>query len=178
MRIGGVLDYEYEERIEGLNIPLENGYINAGVLLMDLQKWRTQKIPERLMQIYDDCDKEFKFHDQDLINLGCNGEIDFSIPYVYNALALDKFAPKYIASKEVVVVHYTGGAYRRRRKDLVRLLHIYYDGKLWEDVVIVDDSPFPIKVMHKIGDWLQANIKPAYTVLRKVYKRIKAAYDK
>lgn len=59
-----------------------NTYINAGVLLMDLQKLRNDGVINLWMKLIK---KEFPAQDQDILNLTCYGKIK-TIPLKYNAM--------------------------------------------------------------------------------------------
>ncbi|WP_084797857.1 glycosyltransferase family 8 protein [Neobacillus mesonae] len=51
-----------------LSIPAEYTYFNAGVLLMNLQKWRENKISSQVIQYIKEHPKLIKLMDQDALN--------------------------------------------------------------------------------------------------------------
>ncbi len=65
-------------------------YINSGVLLMNLKKMREDNIEEKFNQfmIEHQNDKEWRQHDQDVINAVCYGNIAI-LPLKYNAMQQD-----------------------------------------------------------------------------------------
>lgn len=55
-------------RYEELGIPESSGYFNAGVLLMNLKKWRDQRTSEKVLQYMKKNPEKLKFMDQDALN--------------------------------------------------------------------------------------------------------------
>lgn len=53
---------------ERLEIPEENGYFNAGVLLINLDYWRKNRVTERLFNYIRDHYDRIRAHDQDTLN--------------------------------------------------------------------------------------------------------------
>ena len=53
---------------ERLNIPLEYGYFNAGVLLINLKYWREYQVTERLLSFIKNNYCQIRAHDQDTLN--------------------------------------------------------------------------------------------------------------
>jgi lipopolysaccharide biosynthesis glycosyltransferase len=51
-----------------LGIPEDAKYFNAGVLLLDLEKWRREHISDSVMQYIRDHSEHIRFHDQDGLN--------------------------------------------------------------------------------------------------------------
>ena len=93
-----------------------DGYINAGVLVINLKKWR-EIVIEDLFGKYIGC--KLKYHDQDILNLVCKGRI----------LLLEK--DKYVVS----------GVLNRRKYKEVKPAIIHYCGliKPWDIAVL---NPF------------------------------------
>lgn len=57
-----------KERYEILKYPLEKSYFNAGVLLLNLEYWEKNNIPEKCMEFYKAHPERILFNDQDLLN--------------------------------------------------------------------------------------------------------------
>lgn len=100
-----------------LNYPLSEGYVNAGVLLINLEKWRTNNIFEKALTIARNKPQILKNHDQDIINMffyNSKKILDFKYNlleyYLYTEdwLYLDrKYYPEIIeACKNPVIVHF------------------------------------------------------------------------
>lgn len=51
-----------------LGLSAEQGYFNAGVLLMNLAYWRENKVEEQLLDFMDKNYNNIRFHDQDVLN--------------------------------------------------------------------------------------------------------------
>ncbi len=68
-----------------LNYPLSDGYVNAGVLLINLERWRQDNIFEKSISIARKESDKLKNHDQDLINKIYHGQIKM-LPFKYNLL--------------------------------------------------------------------------------------------
>lgn len=52
-----------------LEYPSQEGYFNAGVILMNLQYWRSNDIEKQVIAILNEQHDKLKFHDQDVLNL-------------------------------------------------------------------------------------------------------------
>lgn len=120
--LAGVKDYglqttNYGARLkEMLNIPSMEKYVNAGVLLMNLQEMRNAGLSELFMQ---DIGKEWIFEDQDIINKCCCEKINF-LPVRYNVLYryykrgkcwnIGFYPPKDVkmAQENPAIIHFTG----------------------------------------------------------------------
>lgn len=65
--VGAVEDYEAEFRNRDFILPSHN-YFNAGVLLIDCEKWRAHDITKKLFEIELKYRNQLKFADQDVLN--------------------------------------------------------------------------------------------------------------
>ena len=78
--IGGVNDVmhhiskNYVSQIVKLN---PEKYINSGMLVIDCVKFKREKIKEKCFKILNTSGIKFRYPDQDIINLSCNGKIKF-----------------------------------------------------------------------------------------------------
>lgn len=81
--LGAVIDSASSKQIERLKLNPESGYYNAGVLLIDINKFREEKIYEKCVQEINANPDKFKFHDQDLLNVVLEGKIK-KLPLIYN----------------------------------------------------------------------------------------------
>lgn len=73
---GAVLD-RWDQRIKDDNpglemVPRVQNYFNAGVLLIDLDRWRKERISEKALQ-YLNHNPQSLFSDQDALNVACDG---------------------------------------------------------------------------------------------------------
>jgi len=68
-----------------LNIPIEQGYFNAGVLLMNLDKCRKDNVFEKWMSFIEIHAKDIVNHDQDVLNAVC-GPRTLMLPAKWNTM--------------------------------------------------------------------------------------------
>lgn len=68
-----------------LRYPMHDGYINAGVLLINLKKWRELHVFDRAKEIAKAMPKALKNHDQDIINILFHDN-KLMLPFRYNLL--------------------------------------------------------------------------------------------
>ena len=100
-----------------LRYPMCDGYVNAGVLLINLKKWRESRVFERAKKMAKAMPEALKNHDQDIINAIYHGQI-LMLPFRYNLLEyylyveewlyLDrKYYPEIVeACKNPVIIHF------------------------------------------------------------------------
>ena len=83
--LGAVTDESYylDAAYERLSYPRTAGYVNSGVLVMNVTYWREHHVTERLMECIDAQADILTFHDQDAINLVLHKEIK-RLPARYN----------------------------------------------------------------------------------------------
>jgi lipopolysaccharide biosynthesis glycosyltransferase len=97
----GAIKDQYENRIlknffySGLN-----SYFNAGVMLIDLKKWRKVKITKKSLEFIKEHKKDLKLHDQDVLN-GLFKNNWQSLNKKFNFSAKNKSIPS-----NVVILHY------------------------------------------------------------------------
>ena len=68
-----------------LNYPIEYGYFNAGVLLINIAYWRKNNIPTKLFDYIGENYNKIKYHDQDVLNAVLYNQ-SFSLEYKWNML--------------------------------------------------------------------------------------------
>ena len=100
-----------------LRYPMHNGYVNAGVLLINLKKWRVFHVFDKAKEIAKAMPKALKNHDQDIINILFHDN-KLMLPFRYNLLEyylyveewlyLDhKYYPEIIeACKNPTIIHF------------------------------------------------------------------------
>ena len=71
--LGAIQDSPNPVRQERLDIPKENGYFNAGVMLLNLAYWRAQHITEKSIAFIKDHPEKIRQHDQDVLNVVSEG---------------------------------------------------------------------------------------------------------
>ncbi len=91
--------------INELNLPETQAYFNAGVLLLNLKKWREGNVTDKWKGISEKYPNELISHDQTLFNAICNGEFA-KLPDNFNV----SWHPKLIEPTQVenAIVHFIG----------------------------------------------------------------------
>lgn len=131
--VGGIIDpiasSEYKRRT---GIANNEPYINAGVLVIPLDKWRKEKIEDRFVEHLRQCNGSVFLFDQGLVNAVCVGKKQLITPkydlmtnyiaYPYKFLKKYNapFYPKSIVQEAIdnpVVIHFTGRLYGRPWED-------------------------------------------------------------
>lgn len=112
--LGAVRDYGEAKSCD--RIGLKSGrYFNSGVLLMDLAKWRQQKLTQKLFQWLDKVGTtKILWGDQDALNGVIDGDF-VEIPKKYNCIVINNTTLN--EELEAALVHYI---------DYVKPWHIYY----------------------------------------------------
>lgn len=160
--IGAVRDYG-EDRSCG-RIGLKNGrYFNSGVLLIDLTKWRHQKLTQQLFKWLDEVGgTKILWGDQDALNGVIDGGFT-ELSNIYNGIVINNTTLN--EDLDLVLVHYI---------DYVKPWHIYYmDGNaktlyweyvkksLWSDLkpqdgTTVQTAVMTARLLYKQGKYAQS----------------------
>ena len=120
-------------------------YCNAGVLLIDLQRWRKRKLGEKVLEYYKKHDGNLFANDQDAINGSLKDDIYVISPkynffniyffYPYKVLKKLSFPAEFISKQELqesikdpVIVHYLGEErpWRKGNTHKLRKDYLYY----------------------------------------------------
>jgi len=129
--VGAVLDTEMPSRAE-IGIADMNDYFNSGLLLMDLPKWRAERISERAIEVIVTLADKLDYHDQDALNVVFHGGWQRLAPrynlmkaYIPHDLAKRDYA-KFLADK--VIIHYNGRnkPWHRACENKLRFLYPLY----------------------------------------------------
>lgn len=104
-----------------LHYPSKLGYINGGVLLINLHYWREKQVERRLVDFILNYPERIKYWDQDVVNYVLQNERIF-LPLKYNVQQLFYFKPEFSkvdywsmetdileAQANPVILHFTGG---------------------------------------------------------------------
>jgi lipopolysaccharide biosynthesis glycosyltransferase len=115
-----------------LNIPQSQGYFNAGVLLINLEKWRQDGIYEKCMAfLHTDADKIVN-HDQDVLNVVCGGNTKL-LPCTWNCT--NGFLYKSFMSKDDRIAR----IYKEHIDETISdpaVVHFAYRPKPWEIICV------------------------------------------
>lgn len=121
--------YAFGRRAQ-LGIPEGGGYVNAGVLLLDLARWRARGHSARLAAYIEQEGARLQFHDQDALNALLHAEIKV-VDYRWNfqARMFSRADLKRLADRPVVVEAIRAAARRPA------VIHYTTDRKPWRFVV-------------------------------------------
>lgn len=116
---GAVIDEDVfnDEKYSRLNYKKSYKYINAGVIIFNLEYWKKHNIAKECFEYISKYPDRIKLHDQDTINVVCRKQKKL-LPIVYNFqtgflltdLNFSKSVEEEIksSSKSPVIIHYTG----------------------------------------------------------------------
>lgn len=67
--LAAVEDAGFHQRLDAMEIDAEsNTYFNSGMMVIDVEKWRAEKISEQVLKFASNNQDELRFHDQDALN--------------------------------------------------------------------------------------------------------------
>jgi lipopolysaccharide biosynthesis glycosyltransferase len=104
------------ERPDALGMPEGAAYVNAGVLFINVARWRAQGLAARVIDYASRAGSRLEYHDQDAINAVLHGQI-LTLPFRWNCQArmfrangslprLDRAALR-AATGDPAIIHYT-----------------------------------------------------------------------
>lgn len=85
--VAGTMDCLSRQRKQNIGIANEDPYINSGVMLIDMDKWRINQIEKRCMDYIRKSVGKFSYPDQDVINKVLHKDL-LVLPPEYNAMTL------------------------------------------------------------------------------------------
>lgn len=159
--IAGVLDAHMNSKPKTMiGMPEDAAYVNAGVLLINLDAWRENKIVGKFQRFIDSYNGLVYHQDQGIINRVCNGHI-MILPPKYNALSyfyshpykvlLATNTPFYSkdeiteAKNNPVMIHFTEGYFGRPWKEHCKhpkknVFLKYYERTEWKGQQLQKDN--------------------------------------
>lgn len=66
--LAAVPDLGGKNRLEELGIPVNYKYFNAGVLLINMENWKLESVPEKVLEFLNLKKEKIQYHDQDGLN--------------------------------------------------------------------------------------------------------------
>ncbi|ALT69301.1 glycosyltransferase family 8 protein [Methanobrevibacter millerae] len=100
----GVLDCCNTTIQEMLGYSKEDKYVNAGVLLINLKKWRENNVEEKFIEFIKDNQNRFYQHDQGVINVIFKDKIKIISPK-YNLQRYFQYMPYFVSRKFCCIEH-------------------------------------------------------------------------
>lgn len=161
--VGGVIDTASNEIKRRTGMNLENPYFNSGVLVMNLSKWRNDRVLDKFLEYIDECNGAVFHHDQGVINPVFQGKITVADP-IYNSMTpyhtmkyetmikLYDVSSLYYTKKEIirakenpVILHYTEALstrpwYKKSTHPRRDKFEYYMKISNWSDLVYLDDT--------------------------------------
>ena len=111
---------------KNLNMDESDTYINAGVLLFNLDKMRKDFISQKLFETHKQYSNVLKYQDQDVINIVLRKKIKL-LEFVYNfSTKISKKYPK--LAKDAKIIHFIGPKkpWKTFSANKLKLLYYYY----------------------------------------------------
>lgn len=110
--VGAVIDTDMPARID-LGIASVEDYFNSGVLLIDIEKWKAQKITEQAFKIINEEPERIKgYPDQDALNMALRDNW-YKLEHKYNLMRL--YVPNAVPKRQFAnflkdqkIIHYNG----------------------------------------------------------------------
>ncbi len=152
--IGVVKDESYLEQDKYFRLGIEEKYpyFNAGMLLINLNYWRENKVMERCFECIKEKYENLLFHDQDTLNVVLQNKVKY-LPIKYNFQTAFLYSCAQLPSREKVevmetvpnpvILHYTGPSkpwfYYSKHPYVAHYRH-YHSISLWNDYPIAKPS--------------------------------------
>ena len=180
--VAGVMNqnqnFEYYNR---LHYPSKLGYINGGVLLINLKYWREHQVENRFVNLIYNYPERLKLHDQDVINYVFREEKRL-LPLKYNVQSGFYYKPEYSmidywnmeteildAQRNPVILHFTGfekpwhiDCKHPRIKDFL----CYKKRTIWSDIPLLR-----LKTQKTWAQQLRSRIRIIFEFLHIVHRR-------
>ena len=121
----------YPKPLRSINFDSRYPYMSNGLILINLKKWREDKLEERFIDCIVDYNGNLPHLDQDVLNIVCKGNV-LTLPAKYNmmthtlmygSMCCDLYLEeeKYYTKEEIdhavqnpIILHFTGSLYARR----------------------------------------------------------------
>ncbi|RRG18742.1 glycosyltransferase family 8 protein [Weissella viridescens] len=139
--VGAVEDQGYVKRLQEMGIDARPGrYFNAGLLLIDVVRWRAENITEKTRKLCNEHPEKLRYQDQDALNAIFEGDWVYINPK-YNLQShlakgeggknplVERQAIEQVALDAPIIVHYTNfdKPWLVKENHLHPLLQYYYD---------------------------------------------------
>ena len=146
--LGAIIDEDYLncQKYHRLDRPVNNGYINSGVLLLNLKYWRKHHLVDKCLAYIRDNQEKLKQHDQDVLNAVLYDKIkllplryNFQTGFIYkNSVLEDQIINKVQECMYTpIVIHYTGPNkpwYKNCKHPYKKRFLHYKSISLWKDI--------------------------------------------
>lgn len=193
--IGAAKDAFSKYYRQNIGIKPNDAMINAGIILIDLEKWRHFNVEQKCLKYIQEKNGKVQLDDQGVLNHVLNNEIYFLDPK-YNLISL-YYEYKYIdmvkyrkpvnfyteeqinnAKEKPVIIHYTSAFntvrpwYRNSTHPMTNLWLKYYKKSPWKDVFLKNDNKKGIKkILFKVYDVIPKCIALRIASIFQIYIR-------
>ncbi|RRG18751.1 glycosyltransferase family 8 protein [Weissella viridescens] len=155
--VGAVEDQGYVKRLHEMGVDDRPGqYFNAGLLLIDVERWRTEHITEKTRKLCNEHPESLRYQDQDALNAIFDGDWVYIDPK-YNLQShlakgedgenpiVERQAIEQAALEAPVIVHYTNfdKPWLIKENHLHPLRQYYYD--------------YLDRLIHELGNYITLN---------------------
>lgn len=179
--LGAVDDCSLKQsRNKDLNIPEDMKYFNAGVILMNLKKWREFNISEKAFEFLEKHPENIKYCDQDALNAVAWGRW-LELPSKYNLMTspVNKKTTSYFnLDKNVLIIHYTESKpWNYLSNNFLSKIYFYYLKKIpWKSKKYINKN-FK-NIILKLIKFLFINLLPNSMLkyLRKIKSSLKIKF--
>lgn len=115
---------------ESIGFEKNETYYNAGILLINLKRWRELDLQKTFLGYYKKHNNTLLYNDQDVINACCKGKI-YTLPQWYNMSTNFCFFPRYFVKRiQPAYIFDPKTEYRQRTKHPV-IIHYMGDERPW-----------------------------------------------
>lgn len=202
---GAVLDVIGDVTKHLLDFKLEDNFINAGFLLINLKKWREENVEEKFIQFIVENQGKFYQHDQGILNnvfknqflilnprynlIGYFQTLDYNLTRKYSAISGEYYSKEIInqAKKNPIFLHFTGQNQDRpwyNKYHPYRGLYVKYSELSGFKNEIIEEEyeiPFNSKLFYKsrINPFIKLFMKiiPTFLIYKRVNKTIVNSFN-
>lgn len=168
------------------NIWKTKKYFNAGVLLIDINKWRNENITEKCLEMLNS--NKFIYLDQDILNIVLNNNVNYISPIYNYQYSLSRIFNKGCACKklnnDVIIYHFIGSDKPWHTWvqyiDIVKEYIYIYRKSFWNNIMFVSindlDTEKQYKYMHRFSrnEFKNKNYpKSFYWFIKYIFNKIK-----
>ena len=141
------------DRQEELGMPINTKYFNAGVMLINLEKWRDFNITKKVIDYITDNSEKLRYVDQDALNATMWREwLNINFRYNYTTLTWEKYPLSFNdVGNKILIIHYTGlKPWNYSSTNIFKNKYFFYLKKTkWRDKKYIDKNKVMIKKILK-----------------------------
>lgn len=156
-------------RSKSLNFRFSGNYINSGVLVIDINRYKRENCREKVMEVLNDPNQKLYFYDQDAINIALYGFINPNMPFDFNS--------PFVRGSRPTILHYGGSVARANLSFFRKLYCPYLNRTEWKnDTSLVSCSRHrrnKDRVLIALQDGYVPGGKALYSLSLKIHKLTK-----